>query len=313
MNGIFIGTEWHTDVHVAGQVARTPKDTVTAADQVGAGYAAALGARLVAGRDLDTRDEAVPPRTALVNASFAQFYFPGANAVGGLARFDDSSVVEIVGVIADVRGQSLDTTSANSAVRRIYIPYLHQSGTTKFSQPKQLRLLVRTTGDPSALVQPVRRAITETDRSIAIDDLEPVTQLIRLSIRDEHLVARLATGLGVLALLLAAIGLFGVTSYSIARRTSEIGVRIALGARRPDIARLVMRDGLRPVAAGVVIGVPLAMGAVRILEHHLNDISSDPVSLALAVSVMFTSAVAAVFLPARRAMRIDPIGALREE
>jgi predicted permease len=313
MNGIFIGTEWHTDVHVAGQVARTPKDTVTAADQVGAGYAAALGARLVAGRDLDTRDEAVAPRTALVNASFAQFYFPGANAVGGLARFDDSSVVEIVGVIADVRGQSLDTTSANSAVRRIYIPYLHQSGTTKFSQPKQLRLLVRTTGDPSALVQPVRRAITETDRSIAIDDLEPVTQLIRLSIRDEHLVARLATGLGVLALLLAAIGLFGVTSYSIARRTSEIGVRIALGARRPDIARLVMRDGLRPVAAGVVIGVPLAMGAVRILEHHLNDISSDPVSLALAVSVMFTSAVAAVFLPARRAMRIDPIGALREE
>ncbi len=249
-NGIFIGTEWHTDVHVSGHVPRTPKDSVTAADQVGAGYAAALGARLVAGRDLDARDEGVAPRTALVNASFARFFFPGANAVGGLARFDDSSVVQIVGVIADVRGQSLDTTGAN-ADRRIYVPYLHQSGTTKFSQPKQLRLLVRTTGDPSALVQPVRRAIVETDRSIAIDDLEPVTQLIRLSIRDEHLVARLATGLGALALLLAAIGLFGVTSYSIARRTSEIGVRIALGARRADIARLVMRDGLRPVAAGV--------------------------------------------------------------
>ncbi len=311
-NGIFIGTEWHTDVHVSGHVPRTPKDSVTAADQVGAGYAAALGARLVAGRDLDARDEGVAPRTALVNASFARFFFPGSNAVGGLARFDDSSVVQIVGVIADVRGQSLDTTGAN-ADRRIYVPYLHQSGTTKFSQPKQLRLLVRTTGDPSALVQPVRRAIVETDRSIAIDDLEPVTQLIRLSIRDEHLVARLATGLGALALLLAAIGLFGVTSYSIARRTSEIGVRIALGARRADIARLVMRDGLRPVAAGVVIGVPLAMGAVRILEHHLNDISSDPVSLALAVAVLFASAVAAVFLPARRAMGIDPIGALREE
>lgn len=311
-NGIFIGTEWHTDVHVAGHVPRTPKDTVTAADQVGAGYAAALGARLVAGRDLDARDEGVAPRTALVNASFARFYFPGANAVGGLARFDDSSVVQIVGVIADVRGQSLDTTGAN-ADRRIYVPYLHQSGTTKFSQPKELRLLVRTTGEPSALVQLVRRAIVETDRSVAIDDLEPVTDLIRTSIRDERLVARLATGLGALALLLAAIGLFGVTSYSIARRTSEIGVRIALGARRADIARLVMRDGLRPVAAGVMIGVPLAMGAVRILEHHLNDISSDPGSLALAVAVLFTTAVAAVFLPARRAMGIDPIGALREE
>jgi predicted permease len=311
-NGIFIGTEWHTDVHVAGHVPRTPKDTVTAADEVGAGYAAALGARLVAGRDLDARDEGVAPRTALVNASFARFYFPGANAVGGLARFDDSSLVQIVGVIADVRGQSLDTTGAN-ADRRIYVPYLHQSGTTKFSQPKQLRLLVRTTGDPSALVQLVRRAIVETDRSVAIDDLEPVTDLIRSSIRDERLVARLATGLGALALLLAAIGLFGVTSYSIARRTSEIGVRIALGARRADIARLVMRDGLRPVAAGVVIGVPLAMAAVRILEHHLNDISSDPASLAVAVGVLVASAVLAVFVPARRAMGIDPIGALREE
>jgi predicted permease len=311
-NGIFIGTEWHTDVHVAGHVPRTPKDTVTAADEVGAGYAAALGARLVAGRDLDARDEGVAPRTALVNASFARFYFPGANAVGGLARFDDSSLVQIVGVIADVRGQSLDTTGAN-ADRRIYVPYLHQSGTTKFSQPKQLRLLVRTTGDPSALVQLVRRAIVETDRSVAIDDLEPVTDLIRSSIRDERLVARLATGLGALALLLAAIGLFGVTSYSIARRTSEIGVRIALGARRADIARLVMRDGLRPVAAGVVIGVPLAMAAVRILENHLNDISSDPASLAVAVGVLVASAVVAVFVPARRAMEIDPIGALREE
>jgi putative ABC transport system permease protein len=297
---------------VAGHVPRTPKDTVTAADEVGAGYAAALGARLVAGRDLDARDEGVAPRTALVNASFARFYFPGANAVGGLARFDDSSLVQIVGVIADVRGQSLDTTGAN-ADRRIYVPYLHQSGTTKFSQPKQLRLLVRTTGDPSALVQLVRRAIVETDRSVAIDDLEPVTDLIRSSIRDERLVARLATGLGALALLLAAIGLFGVTSYSIARRTSEIGVRIALGARRADIARLVMRDGLRPVAAGVVIGVPLAMAAVRILEHHLNDISSDPASLAVAVGVLVASAVLAVFVPARRAMGIDPIGALREE
>jgi predicted permease len=312
-NGIFNGTEWHTDIHVAGHAPHTPKDSVTAADEVGAGYAAALGARLIAGRDLAAGDESVAPHTALVNASFAKLFFPNGNAVGRIARFDDSSMVQIVGVIADVRGQSLDTTGVPGAARRIYIPYLHQSGTTKFGQPKELRLLVRTTGDPSALVQVVRRAITETDRSIAIDDLEPVTGLIRLSIRDERLVARLATGLGALALLLAAIGLFGVTSYSIARRTSEIGVRIALGARRADIARLVMRDGLRPVAVGIVIGLPLAIGAARILEHHLNDISSDPASLAVAVAVLVASAIAAVLLPARRAMLIDPIGALREE
>jgi len=312
-NGIFSGTEWHTDIHVAGFVPQASKDSSTAADEAGAGYAASLGAHLVAGRDLDASDEGIAPHTALVNASFAQFYFRGTGAVGQLVRFDDSSVVAIVGVMADVRGQSLDTSSANGAARRIYIPYLHQSGTTKFSQPKRLRLLVRTTVDPSALTQQVRRAIVEADRLMPIDDLEPVSQLIRFTIRDERLVARLATGLGALALLLAAIGLFGVTTYTIARRTSEIGVRIALGARRADVARLVMLDGLRPVAIGAAIGLPLSLGAVRILEHHLNDISGDPLSVAAAVAVLFLSAIAAVLIPARRATLIDPLSALREE
>jgi ABC-type antimicrobial peptide transport system permease subunit len=172
---------------------------------------------------------------------------------------------------------------------------------------------VRTTVDPSALTQQVRRAIVEADRLMPIDDLEPVSQLIRFTIRDERLVARLATGLGALALLLAAIGLFGVTTYTIARRTSEIGVRIALGARRADVARLVMLDGLRPVAIGAAIGLPLSLGAVRILEHHLNDISGDPLSVAAAVAVLFLSAIAAVLIPARRATLIDPLSALREE
>lgn len=312
-NGIFIGSEWHTDVSVARQVVRSPRDTVSAADKVGAGYARAIGARLIAGRDLDAQDEGVPPHTALVNQSFAQFYFHGANPVGELARFDDSSVVRIVGEIADVRGQSLDATTTPDSARRIYIPYLYTRGGTKFPQPTELRLLVRTSGDPGALVQSIRRAIGETDRAVVIDELAPVSSLIRYSIRDQRLVARLATGLGVLALLLAAIGLFGVMSYSVGRRTSEIGVRAALGARRIDIARLVLRDGLGPVALGLTIGLPLSIVAVRALARHLNDISTDPVSIAIAVLVMLAAAVAAVLIPARRASRIDPIRALRED
>ena len=118
---------------------------------------------------------------------------------------------------------------------------------------------------------------------------------------------------GALALVLAAIGLFGVMSYSVGRRTSEIGVRAALGAGRADVIRLVLRNGLRPVVAGLTIGLPLSIIAVRVLAHHLNDISSDPASIAIAVAVLLAAAVAAVLIPARRAARIDPIRALREE
>lgn len=311
-NGIFSGTEWHTDVGVAG-LTLTLRDSSTAADKVGSGYARAIGARLIAGRDFGAEDEGIPPATALVNESFARFYFHGANPIGRLVQFDDSSIVHIVGEIADVRGQSLDTSGTSGAARRIYIPYLYQSGTTKFPQPTELRLLVRTSGDPARVLPAVRRAIVATDPAIAIDDLESVTHLIRSSIRDERLVARLATGLGALALVLAAIGLFGVMSYSVGRRTNEIGVRSALGADRSTIAWMVLRDGLRPVAIGVLLGFPLSIAAVRLLQHHLNDISSDPASIALAIGVLLAAAVTAVLVPARRATRIDPIGALREE
>jgi predicted lysophospholipase L1 biosynthesis ABC-type transport system permease subunit len=221
--------------------------------------------------------------------------------------------VQIVGVIADVRGRSLDTLESPANERRIYIPYLRRSGTTKFAQPGRLRLLVRANGEPGAIAQAVRAAIVETDRNLPIDAIDPVRQLIRISIRDERLVARLATGLGALALLLAAIGLFGVASYSIARRTSEFGVRIALGANRGDIARLAVRDGLRPVVIGILLGVPLAIATVRLLEHHLSGISSDPFSISTSIVVLLVSATIAVLVPARRAMMIDPTSALRDE
>lgn len=311
-NGIFSGTEWHTSVGVPG-LTLSMRDSTTAADRVGSAYAHTIGAHLITGRDFGPEDEGVPPATALVNESFARFYFHGANPIGQLVQFDDSSVVHIVGEIADVRGQSLDTTGRSGAARRIYIPYLYRSGTTKFAQPAELRLLVRTSGDPARVLQAVRRAIVAADPALTIDDLESVTQLIRFSIRDERLVARLATGLGALAVVLAAIGLFGVMSYSVGRRTAEIGVRSALGADRSAIAWMVLRDGLRPVAIGLLLGLPLSIAAVRLLQHHLNDISSDPASIAVAIGVLLTAAAAAVLVPARRATRIDPIGALREE
>lgn len=311
-NGLFSGTESGTSIEVPGFTVRTPDDSNVAYDNAGEGYAHAIGARLLAGRDLDTRDENVLARTALVNETFARFYYGSRPAVGQFFHLNDSVAVQIVGVISDVRGQSLDTPQGDAA-RRIYFPYLHASD-VNIDQPGALRLLVRSSGDPGAVVQQVRRAITSVDPTLPIDGITPVTQSIRVSIREERLVTHIATALGALALLLAAIGLYGVVSYSIARRTNEIGVRIALGAQRANIARMVVRDALRPVVVGLVIGTPLAIGAMRLLQAKLSDAGPiDPPSIAIAYLVLAASAVAAAFGPARRATRIDPIQALREE
>jgi predicted permease len=312
-NGLFSGTEWHTDISVAGFTARVPDDSSTAADRVGAGYANAVGARVIAGRDFAMQDEGGPVRSALVNESFARFYFHGRNPVGQLVHFDDSTVVQIIGEIGDVRSYSLDTTGAPGSARRIYLPYLQESGRTKFGQPGKLRLIVRTNAAPSSVMQAVRRAIVETDRAMPIDDLHPVGELIHFWIRDSRLLAQLAVGLGVFAMLLAGIGLFGVMSYSMAQRTNEIGVRMALGARHVDIARLALRDGLRPVLIGVLVGLPVATLAFRALTHHINGLAMDVPAVAVAVLVLVASAVVAVAVPVRRAMSVDPLSALRRE
>ena len=311
-NGLFTGTDWSTSLAVPGFTARIPEDSITSQDLAGAGYARAIGARVIAGRDLEPRDEGVLPRVVMVNESFARFYFAGRDPVGQFIRFDDSVHVQIVGVVADIRGQSLQAPEARRA-RRIYIPFLHAVDPGNFGQPDNLRLLVRTSGDPAALLQRVRREIVAVDAALTLDDIRPLSALVRVSIRQERLVARIATALGVLALLLAGIGLYGVTTYTIARRRNEIGVRLALGARGLDIGRMVLRDVLRPVALGLVVGLPLAIVAMRLLQQHLIDAAPDAGSVAIAIAVLVASAGVAGAAPAVQATRIDPLTALRAD
>jgi ABC-type antimicrobial peptide transport system permease subunit len=138
--------------------------------------------------------------------------------------------------------------------------------------------------------------------------------LMRQSIREQRLLARLATGFGALALLLAAIGLYGVMTYAIARRTGEIGLRVALGAQRSDVIGMVLRDALRLVLLGVVVGVPLALAATRLLQSQLHDVdSSDPLIIALCLAVLALTALLAALLPALRAARVAPLVALRQD
>jgi predicted permease len=309
-NGIFSGTDSGTSVEIPGFVAKTSDDTSIAYDQVGSGYAKAIGARLIAGRDLEKIDEDRLPRTALVNQSLAKFYFPGKSAVGQYLHFNDSVAVEIVGVVADTRDHDLLGTPD----RRAYFPYVHARDTATLGVPGSLRFAVRTSGDPTAMVQTIRKTVAAADPQLPIDGVDPLVSLMRDTIGEQRLVAQLATAFGVLALLLAAIGLYGVMTYAITRRTGEIGLRVALGAQRSNVVTMVLGDALRLVAVGVVIGLPLALASTRLLRTQLHDVAAtDPLSIAVAIGVLATSAVVAVLLPALRASKVSPIVALRAE
>jgi predicted lysophospholipase L1 biosynthesis ABC-type transport system permease subunit len=216
--------------------------------------------------------------------------------------------VQIVGVIADVRDQNLTAQPR----RRVYAPFLR--GDEGQGMPLSMRLIVRTATDPTALVKPIRQAIESVDRDLPIDRVEPLVRLMRTTLRQERLLARVATGFSVLALLLATIGLYGTMTYAITRRTGEIGLRVALGAFRGDIVRMVLIDAFRLVVIGVVIGVPLALGAARLLQSQLHSIGpTDRVSFVLAVGVLSVATLVAAALPAARASRVSPTSALRHQ
>jgi len=307
-DGIFSGTEWSTTVEVPGFAARAAEDTIVAIDQIGAGYAHAISARLVAGRDLSVGDEDRLPRRALVNQSLANFYFGGRNPVGEFLRFDDTVAVEIIGVIADVRDHEL----AKQPRRRVYFPFLHRGDTASIGAPSSLHFIVRTSGSAGVMVEPIRKAISSIDPALPIDGITPVTRLMARSIREERLVARVASAFGILALLFAAVGLYGVMTYAITRRAGEIGLRVALGAQRDDVVRLVLRDAVRLVGFGVAAGVPIAFATTRLLRTQLHDVPAvDAASIAVAVGVLAMSAASAVMLPAIRATRVSPMEAMR--
>ncbi len=309
-NGIFSGSDSRTSIAVPGFTARTADDTMIAYDLVGAGYARAIGAHLVAGRDLLPSDENKPARTALVTRGLVDFYFPHQDGIGKFIRFSDSIDVQIVGVIADARDHRL----TGAVDRRLYFPYVHtDTSSSQLGNPGALRLEVRTAGDPAAVVDQIRKAIVAVDPSLPIDGIDPLPSLITSQIRQEILLTQLATAFGVLALALAAIGLYGVMSYSVARRSREMGLRTALGAQRADVMRLVLTNALALVLSGLVVGLPLAMAMTRLLKSQLHGVgTADPGSIALAVVVLVVSAIVAALVPALRATRVAPSIALRE-
>ena len=259
--------------------------------------------RLAAGRPLTERDTATAPKVALINEAAAKKHFPNENPIG--QRFgssvENNSQIEIVGIVHDAKYSSV----RDPAPPTFYIPYMQ-------TRAGGVMVAVRTAGLPASVTSSVREAVRQVDPNLPMMDVSTQIEQVERRFAQEKVFAQAYALFGGLALLLAAIGLFGLMSYSVSRRTNEIGIRMALGAQRQDVLRLVMRESMILVAAGVVVGVAIAAGASRLVTTLLFGLAgTDSLTIAGAIVVMVIVSALAGFLPARRASRVDPMIALR--
>jgi putative ABC transport system permease protein len=304
-NGIFSGTESATTLTVEGFQAQTNEDTVVNYDRVGPDYFHTIGARILQGRDIGAQDDEHAAKVAVVNATMAKFFYPNGDVLGRRLKLDSVTYYAIVGVVADIQDHGL----RDKPVRRLYLPVAQTT-----DPPGNFSLELRAAGDPAGLVAPTRQAVRDAASSVDVLENKPLVDLMRESVSEEHLLAQVASFFGILTLALAALGLYGVMAHATMRRTSEFGLRMALGAEPGDVLRMVLREALVLVAIGAVVGLPAALAAMRLLQHQLFGVAFvDPPSILVALVVLGASAALAGYLPAARAARVGPLVALRAD
>ena len=309
-NGLFSGTESDDAILVPGFNADSPRDRVASEDYVGPDYFGVVGIPILAGRGIEAQDTASSSRVAVVNEAMVKRFFNGQNPIGRQFRIDDQDWLDkpltIVGISRDAKD---NPSGFREAVKpRFYLAF--QQTPNLF----QLVIEAQASGVPTAAVANVVSGIKATDPHVPISFVRTLDSLVSDTAANQAALARISTFFAGLALLLACVGLYGVMSYTVAGRTREIGVRMALGARRGDVLELVLREAMVLVAIGLVIGIPLALAGTRVLHSFLFGLkSTDPLSLMAVVFLLGIVAAIAGFIPARRAAGIDPMVALRYE
>lgn len=277
---------------------------------VGPDYPQTLGIPLLLGRAVGLQDTAGSAKVAMVNEAFVRHFFPNQNPVGHRFGFDDeksSGDYGIIGVLKDAHFESADERKVQETV---FLAILQEQTQAALS----VEIEVRTTGDPQAMVSTIRTSIGQEDSKLPITTVRTLREQVDSTFTQQKLAARLVSFFGGLALLLACVGLYGVVAQGVARRTNEIGVRMALGAQRGNILWMVLRDTLALLLFGLAVGIPAALGASHFISSQLYGLrSTDILSFSLGIAVLAIVTILAGYLPARRASKVDPIVALHYE
>ncbi|MGH9884627.1 MAG: ABC transporter permease, partial [bacterium] len=270
---------------------------------VGPDYFATVGMVLLRGRDFDARDAENAARVAIINETMAQYYFPGQDPIGRHFGYSAGHLdFEVVGLVRDAKVNNLREATPRVAFRPV------------FQEPEYLESIDVRVDNASALAADIRRIVSDVDRNLPILGASTLSAQVARTMTQERLVARLSGLLGLFALALACLGLYGVTSYSVALRTPEIGIRMAIGARSISVRRMVLIQTIRLVVIGLIVGTPLSLGLARSLATQLFGLTAtDPLTLVGSALLLASVTALAADIPARRASHLDPMTALRSE
>jgi predicted permease len=302
MCGLASGCQTTSDIVVDGYQARAGEDLHIQENRVSPGYFATTGMRIVEGRAFDDHDTELAPKVAIVNRALVQRFFPDQRALGRRFGYDKPDT-EIVGVVEDARVNRVQ----QPAVPMAFYPIAQDIVDAGV-------LDVRAAGDPRSMITEVRRAVTDVDSNLPIDRVTILSEQVASGLNQERLVAGLTSIFGLLALGLACFGLFGVMSYAVAGRTTEFGIRMALGAQQSGVLAAVFRESLMVVACGLAAGIPAVLASSRLLGDLLFGVDpTDPTTVSFAAMLLVGVAALASVVPAWRASRVDPMVALRCE